>query len=104
MVQNRNIKSSGHHALSALLIAERERSIYDSCRFDIGRFRADPTNYERCPHPSDTLSYHSVHNNLFLTLRVIHKLKRCMLYTTAYCGGGGGDKQLVWSIDTNGFP
>ena len=28
------------------LIAERELSIYDSCRFDIGRFCAEPTNYE----------------------------------------------------------
>ena len=35
-----------------VLIAERERSIYDSCRFDIGRFRAEPTNYERFLHPS----------------------------------------------------
>ena len=35
-----------------VLIVERERSIYDSCRFDIGRFRAEPTNYERFLHPS----------------------------------------------------
>ena len=32
------------------LIAERERSIYDGSRFDIGRFRAEPTNYERRLH------------------------------------------------------
>ena len=57
------------------LIAERERSIYDSCRFDIGRLRSEPTNYERCLHPSDTFAYHSASNNLFLTLSVIHKLK-----------------------------
>ena len=57
------------------LIVEQERSIYDSCRFDIGRFRAEPTNYERCLHPSDTFAYRSAHNNLFLTLRVIHKSK-----------------------------
>ena len=57
------------------LIVERERSIYDSCRFDIGRFRAEPANYERCLHPSDTFAYRSAHNNLFLTLRVIHKLQ-----------------------------
>ena len=45
-VQNHNIKSSGHNARSAhFLIAEREQSIYDRCRFDIGRFRAEPTNY-----------------------------------------------------------
>ena len=30
-----------------VLIAERERSIYDGSRFDMGRFRAEPTNYER---------------------------------------------------------
>ena len=36
------------------LITEGERSIYDSSRFDIGRFRAEPTNYERPIHPSDT--------------------------------------------------
>ena len=29
------------------MIAERERSIYDGSRFDIGRFCAEPTNYER---------------------------------------------------------
>ena len=39
------------------LIAERERSIYDSCRFDNGRFRAEPTNYERCLHLSDKFAY-----------------------------------------------
>ena len=50
-------------------------TIYNSCRFDIGSFCAKPTNYEQCLHPSDTCAYHSAHNNLFLTLRVIHKLK-----------------------------
>ena len=38
----------------------------DSCRFDIGRFRAKPTNYQRRPHRSDTFAYRSTHNNLFL--------------------------------------
>ena len=57
------------------LIAEREQSIYDSCRFDIGPFRAEPTNCERCLHTSDTFAYRCAHNNLFLTLCVIHKLK-----------------------------
>ena len=57
------------------LIAEREQSVYDSWRSDIEPFRAEPTNYERCLHPSYTFAYHSAHNNLFLTLRVIHKLK-----------------------------
>ena len=50
-------------------------TVYDNCRFDIKRFRAEPTNYEWCLHPSDTFAYRSAHNNLFLTLRVIHKLK-----------------------------
>ena len=47
-VQNHNINHQKLWACSALivLIAERERSIYDSCRFDIGRFRAEPTNSE----------------------------------------------------------
>ena len=48
------------------LIAEREQSIYDSCRFDIGPFRAEPTNYEQCLHTSDTFAYRSAHNNSFL--------------------------------------
>ena len=71
------IKSSGHNACSALivLIAEWEPSIYDSCHFDIGRFRAEPTNYERRLHPSDTFAYRGAHNYWFITLRVIHKLK-----------------------------
>ena len=51
-------------------------TIYDSCRFDIGHFRAEPRLiYERCLHLSDTFAYRSAHNNLFLTLRVIHKVK-----------------------------
>ena len=49
-VQNHNMKSSGHMHAQNFLIAERERSIYDSCRFDIGRFRAEQTNYERRLH------------------------------------------------------
>ena len=37
----------------------------DSCRFDIGRFRAKPTNYERRnEHRSDAFAYRSAHNNL----------------------------------------
>ena len=41
-LQNRNIKSSGHNARSALLYTGdfREQLIYDSYRFDIGRSRA----------------------------------------------------------------
>ena len=50
-------------------------TIHDSCRFDIGRFRAEPTNYERRLHPSDTFAYRGAHNYWFITLRVIHKLK-----------------------------
>ena len=68
-------KALGTMRAQHFLIAERERSIYDSCRFDIGRLRSEPTNYERCLHPSDTFAYHSACNNLFLTLSVIHKLK-----------------------------
>ena len=41
-LENRNIKSSGHNARSALLYTWdfRERLIYDNYRFDIGRSRA----------------------------------------------------------------
>ena len=66
------------------LIAEQERSIYDSCRFSIGRFRAEPTNYKQCLHPSDTFAYRSAHNNLFLTLRVIQKLKKSTILILCY--------------------
>ena len=45
-------KAPGIIHAQPFLIAERERSIYDSCRFDIGRFRAEPTNYERFLHQS----------------------------------------------------
>ena len=44
-VQNHNIRSFGHNARSALL-DRGTGAIYDSCRFDIGRFRAEPTNYK----------------------------------------------------------
>ena len=44
-VENHNIKSCGHNARSALL-DRGTGAIHDSCRFDIGRFRAEPTNYK----------------------------------------------------------
>ena len=44
-VQNHNIRSFGQNARSALL-DRGTGAIYDSCRFDIGRFRAEPTNYK----------------------------------------------------------
>ena len=69
-------KAPGTMHAQHFLIAERERSIYDSCRYGIGRFRAEPTNYEQCLRPSDTFAYRSAHNNLFLTLHEIHKLKK----------------------------
>ena len=34
--------------------------------------------YERCLHLSDKFAYRSAHNNLFLKLRVIHKLKTAL--------------------------
>ena len=63
-------KISGHNA----------RSSYDSCRFGIGRFRAETTNYEQCLHPSDTFGYRIAHNNLFLTLCVIDKLRKLQVW------------------------
>ena len=47
-------------------------TIYDSCRFDIGRFRLEPTDLRNL---SDKFAYRRAHNNLFLTLRVIQNLK-----------------------------
>ena len=59
------------------LISERERSIYDSCRFDVGRFRTETNNYERCLYTRlvDTFARPSAHNNSFITLHVIHEIK-----------------------------
>ena len=49
--------------------------IYDSCRFDIGRFRVEPTDLWKVSTSIGQICiYRSAHNNLFLTLRVIHKL------------------------------
>ena len=45
-------------------------------RFDIGRFRAEPTDLRKVSTSEWTFAYRSAHNNLFLTLRVIHKLKK----------------------------
>ena len=47
-------------------------TIYNSCHFDIGRFRGEPTNFKWYLHLSDTFVYCSAHNNLLLTLRVIY--------------------------------
>ena len=44
-VQTHNIKLDTMHA-QHFLIAERERSIFNTCRFDIGGFRSEPTDYE----------------------------------------------------------
>ena len=75
-VQNHNVRSSGHNARSALL--DRGTGTIDlrQLLFWHRKFSWDETNYERCLHLSDTLAYRRVHNNSFLTLRVIHKLKR----------------------------
>ena len=77
-------KALGTMHAQHFLIAEQERSIYDSCRYGIGRFRAEPTNYEQCLHPSDTFAYRSAHNNLFITLHEIHKLKKTTLLILCY--------------------
>ena len=73
-VQTHNIKLDTTHA-QHFLIAERERSIFNTCRFDIGGFRGADW-LRKCPHLSDTFAYSSAQNNLFLTLRVIHALKK----------------------------
>ena len=73
---NHNVRSSGHNARSALL--DRGTGTIDlrQLLFWHRKFSCDPTNYDRCLHLSDTLTYRSVHNNSFLTLRVRHELKR----------------------------
>ena len=51
-------------------------TIYDS--YDVlisGAFVWSRLIFERCLHLSDKFAYRSAHSNLFLTLRVIHKLK-----------------------------
>ena len=53
----------------------RNATIYDSCRFDMGRFRAEPTDLPKVSTSEWTFAYRSAHNDLFLTLHVIHKLK-----------------------------
>ena len=78
-VQSHNIKSSGHNACSALL-DHRTGMIYDSCHFEIGHFCVEPTNYERCLHPSDTFAYRSAHNNLFLRLMHNPQVKKVCRY------------------------
>ena len=56
-------------------IAERERSTTVVVLIS-GAFVRSRLIYERCLHLSDTFAYRSAHNNLLLTLRVIHKLTR----------------------------
>ena len=56
-------------------IVERERSTTVVVLIS-GAFVWNRLIYERCLHLSDKFAYRSAHNNLFLTLRVIHKLKK----------------------------
>ena len=70
--QNITSKALGTMHAQHFLIAEQEWLIYDSCCFDVGRFHADQ---QKRPHLSDTFAYCSAHNNLFLMLLVIQKLK-----------------------------
>ena len=55
-------------------IAERQRTTTVVVLIS-GSFVRSRLIYERCLHLSDTFAYRSAHNNLFLTLRVVHKLK-----------------------------
>ena len=55
-------------------IAERERSTTVFVLIS-GTFMWSRLIYGRCLHLSDKFAYRSAHNNSFLTLRVIHKLK-----------------------------
>ena len=73
-------KALGTMHAQHFLITEWEQSIYDSSHFDIGCFRAEPTNYEWCLHPSDTFAYRSTHNNLFLRLTHNPQVKKVCRY------------------------
>ena len=52
-VQNHNVKSSGHNARSALLDRGTGTNDLRQLLFWHRKFSWDPTNYERCLHPSD---------------------------------------------------
>ena len=58
------------------LIAERERSIYDSCRMDVGPSRASQLITKVSTSEWDICISQYYNNNKFPTLRVIHELKR----------------------------
>ena len=59
-------------------IVERERSTTVVVLISVA-FVQGQLIYERCLHLSDTFAYRSAHNNLFLTLRVIHKVKTVLI-------------------------
>ena len=58
-----------------IAIAEREQSTTVVVLMS-GTFVWSRMIYEKCLHLSDKFAYRSAYNNLFRTLRVIHKLKR----------------------------
>ena len=59
-------------------IVERERSMTVVVLIS-GAFVQSRLIYESCLHLSDTFAYRGAHNNLFLTLRVIHKVKTVLI-------------------------
>ena len=84
-VQNHNVKSSGHNARSTLLDLGTGTNDLRQLLLWHRTFSCDPTNYERCLHPSDTFAYRSARNNSFLTLRVNHELKRGSGFFKDFC-------------------
>ena len=74
-VQNHNVRSSGHNARLVLLDGGTRTIDLRQLLFWHRKFSWNQCNYERSLHPSDKLACRSVHNNSFLTLRVIHELK-----------------------------
>ena len=58
--------------------------IYDSYRFDIGHFRAEPTDLRKVSTSERHICISQCPNNLFLTLRVNHKLKKSFQSSKKY--------------------
>ena len=82
-LQDHNIKSSGHNTRSALLYRGdfQERLINNNYCYYIGNSRVSRLIKEVSTlYPSDKFAYHSAHNNSFLTLYVIHELKKTVLF------------------------
>ena len=75
----KKINASTSHAKCTKSAHRGTGTIYDSFVLISGAFVWSRLIYEGCLHLTDTYAYRSVHNNLFLTLHVIRKLKSVAL-------------------------